>query len=161
VDANCAWTPREAVSRIAALEKFGIEFVEQPIPPGDTDAMRFVRENISVPVIADESVETSSDIPALVGAVDGINIKLMKCGGIREALELIVVARAAGLRVMLGCMVESSLGITAAAHIAPLVDYCDLDGNLLISNDPFVGVRALGGKIRLPDVPGLGVSPRH
>ncbi|UCF79722.1 MAG: dipeptide epimerase [Candidatus Eiseniibacteriota bacterium] len=157
VDANCAWSPREAVQRISALEKFDIEFVEQPIPPGDPGAMRFVRENVSVPLIADESVETSSDIRALVGAVDGINIKLMKCGGVREALKMIHVARATGMKVMLGCMVESSIGISAAAHLSPGVDYADLDGNLLLATDPYVGVQVKQGRLVLPSEPGLGV----
>jgi L-alanine-DL-glutamate epimerase-like enolase superfamily enzyme len=157
VDANCAWTPREAVEKIATLARFNIEFVEQPIPPGDIQGMKFVRENVSVPIIADESVETSVDIAPLVGAVDGINIKLMKCGGLSEALKMIHVARAVGMKVMLGCMVESSVGITAAAHISPAVDFADLDGNLLLAHDPFAGVRVSGGRLLLPTEPGLGV----
>ncbi|MCX5800636.1 MAG: dipeptide epimerase [Candidatus Eisenbacteria bacterium] len=157
VDANCAWTPREAVVKISRLEKFGIEFVEQPIAPGDAHGLRFVRENVAVPVIADESVRTSRDIEALIGAVDGINIKLMKCGGLREALKMIHVARAVGMKVMLGCMVESSVGITAAAHLSPAVDYADLDGNLLLAKDPFSGVGVRQGKLVLPSEPGLGV----
>jgi L-alanine-DL-glutamate epimerase-like enolase superfamily enzyme len=161
VDANCAWTPREAVSKIAGLEKFNLEFVEQPIPPGDPEGMRFVREHVAVPIIADESVETSADIEPLVGAVDGINIKLMKCGGLREALKMIHVARAVGMKVMLGCMVESSIGITAAAHISPAVDYADLDGNLLLARDPFVGVGVADERLVLPTEPGLGVSVRE
>lgn len=160
VDANCAWTPREAVRKISALEKFNIEFVEQPIAPGDVQGMRFVRDNISLPIIADESVETSVDIEPLVGAVDGINIKLMKCGGLREAVKMIHVARAVGMKVMLGCMVESSVGITAAAHISPAVDYADLDGNLLLARDPFAGVEVREGQILLPSEPGLGVRSR-
>jgi L-alanine-DL-glutamate epimerase-like enolase superfamily enzyme len=162
VDANEGWTLAEAIDRINAYSReFSVEFFEQPLPKEDLDGYRELKRQTGATIIVDESIVCKEDVLRWAGIVDGINIKLMKCGGIREALELIVVARAAGLRVMLGCMVESSLGITAAAHIAPLVDYCDLDGNLLISNDPFVGVRALGGKIRLPDVPGLGVSPRH
>jgi L-alanine-DL-glutamate epimerase-like enolase superfamily enzyme len=160
VDANCAWAPREAVKKIAMLEKFNVEFVEQPIPPGDVAGMRFVRENVALPIIADESVETSADIPPLAGAVDGINIKLMKCGGLREAVKMIQVARALGMKVMLGCMVESSVGITAAAHISPAVDYADLDGNLLLARDPFEGVRVEQGRIVLPAGPGLGVRTR-
>jgi len=158
VDANCAWTPREAVRKISKLERFGIEFVEQPIAPGDPGGLRFVRENVAVPIIADESVETSRDIEALVGAVDGINIKLMKCGGLREALKMIHVARGVGMKVMLGCMVESSVGITAAAHLSPAADYADLDGNLLLAEDPFGGVRVREGKLVLPSQPGLGVE---
>ncbi len=160
VDANCAWTPREAVRKIAMLERYNIEFVEQPIPPGDIPGMRFVRENVSLPIIADESVETSVDIQPLAGAVDGINIKLMKCGGLREAVKMIHVARALGMKIMLGCMVESSVGITAAAHISPAVDYADLDGNLLLARDPFEGVEVKQGQIMLPSEPGLGVRSR-
>ena len=158
VDANCAWTPREAVRKISKLEKFDVEFVEQPIPPGDPQGMRFVRENVSLPVIADESVKTSADIEPLIGAVDGINIKLMKCGGLREALKMIHVARAVGMKVMLGCMVESSVGITAAAHLSPAADYADLDGNLLLAKDPFSGVKVREGRLVLPSEPGLGVK---
>jgi L-alanine-DL-glutamate epimerase-like enolase superfamily enzyme len=160
VDANCAWSPREAVRKIATLEKFNIEFVEQPIPPGDVAGMRFVRENVSLPIIADESVKTSVDVEPLAGAVDGINIKLMKCGGLREALKMVHVARSLGMKVMLGCMVESSVGITAAAHVSPAVDYADLDGNLLLAEDPFEGVLVKEGRIVLPDGPGLGVKKR-
>ncbi|KPJ60532.1 MAG: hypothetical protein AMJ46_05860 [Latescibacteria bacterium DG_63] len=160
VDANCAWGPREAIRRISVLEQFDIEFVEQPIAPGDAEAMRFVRENVSVPIIADESVKTSSDINALVGAVDGINIKLMKCGGIREALKMIHTARALGMKVMLGCMVESSIGITAAAHLSPEVDYADLDGNLLLKADPYAGVEIKQGRLVLPSEAGLGVRAK-
>jgi len=158
VDANCAWTPREAVRKISGLEKFGIEFVEQPVPPGDPEGLRFVRENVSLPIIADESVETSADIPRLAGAVDGINIKLMKCGGLREALKMIHVARSMGMKVMLGCMVESAVGITAAAHLSPAADYADLDGNILLAKDPFSGVKTRNGKLMLPSRPGLGVE---
>jgi len=158
VDANCAWTAREAVQKIARLEKFGIEFVEQPIAPGDPDGLRFVRENASVPIIADESVKTSIDIERLIGAVDGINIKLMKCGGLYEAVKMIHTARALGMKVMLGCMVESSVGITAAAHLSPAADYADLDGNLLLAEDPFSGVKVKQGKLLLPSEPGLGVK---
>jgi L-alanine-DL-glutamate epimerase-like enolase superfamily enzyme len=120
--------------------------------------MRFVRENVSLPVIADESVKTSADIEPLIGAVDGINIKLMKCGGLREALKMIHVARAVGMKVMLGCMVESSVGITAAAHLSPAADYADLDGNLLLAKDPFSGVKVRQGRLVLPSEPGLGVK---
>ena len=102
----------------------------------------------------------AADIPALAGAFDGINIKLMKCGGIAEALRMIAVARAHGMKVMLGCMIESSVAITAAAHISPLVDTADLDGNLLLETDPYVGATVVAGRIVLPEGPGLGVKPR-
>ena len=160
VDANAAWTPKQAIRVIRELEPYNIEFVEQPLPPTDIEGLRFVREHVALPIIADESCVTETDIPGLVGAVDGINIKLMKCGGIHHALRMIHTARAHHLKVMLGCMVESSLSITAAAHISPLVDYADLDGNLLVSDDPFEGVRVEQGKLVLPERAGLGVRPR-
>ncbi len=160
VDANAAWTPKQAIRVIRELEPYNIEFVEQPLPPTDIEGLRFVREHVTLPIIADESCVTESDIPGLVGAVDGINIKLMKCGGIHHALRMIHTARAHHLKVMLGCMIESSLAITAAAHLSPLVDYADLDGNLLISDDPYEGVRVERGKLILPERAGLGVRPR-
>ena len=160
VDANAAWTPKQAIRVIRELQPYNIEFVEQPLPPTDIEGLRFVREHVALPIIADESCVTETDIPGLVGAVDGINIKLMKCGGIHHALRMIHTARAHHLKVMLGCMVESSLSITAAAHISPLVDYADLDGNLLVSDDPFEGVRVEQGKLVLPERAGLGVRPR-
>ncbi len=160
VDANAAWTAKEAVRLIRELEPYGLEFVEQPLPPGDIEGLRFVREHVTLPVIADESCVTLEDIPRMVGVVDGINIKLMKCGGIHHALKMIHTARAHHMKVMLGCMIESSLAITAAAHISPLVDYADLDGNLLTSDDPYEGVKIEKGKLMLPDRAGLGVRPR-
>ncbi len=160
VDANAAWTAKEAVRVIRELEPYSLEFVEQPLPPEDIEGLRFVREHVTLPIIADESCVTVDDIPQLVGVVDGINIKLMKCGGIHHALKMIHTARAHHMKVMLGCMIESSLAITAAAHLSPLVDYADLDGNLLTSDDPFDGVRVASGKLILPDRAGLGVRPR-
>jgi L-alanine-DL-glutamate epimerase-like enolase superfamily enzyme len=111
-------------------------------------------------VIADESCVVASDIPRLVGAVDGINIKLSKCGGLREALKMIATARSHGMLVMAGCMIETSLGITAAAHFAPLLDYADFDGAALLSDDPYAGATIANGKIAIPDAPGLGVTRR-
>ncbi len=157
VDANTAWTPKEAVQKIRQLEEYGVELIEQPTKSDDIEGLKYVRENSELPIIADESVKKVSDIPDLVEAVDGINIKLVKCGGISEALRMIHIARAHGLLVMIGCMIESSLGITAAAHLSPLVNYADLDGNLLISNDPYSGVTLDSGKLILPNRPGIGV----
>ena len=157
VDANTAWTPKEAVKKIRQLAQYGVALIEQPTKPDDIAGIKYVREHSELPIIADESVKRASDIPALVNAVDGINIKLVKCGGILEAIRMIHTARAHGLLVMIGCMIESSLGITAAAHLTPLVDYADLDGNLLISNDPYIGVTLENGKLILPDRPGIGV----
>ena len=158
VDANTAWTPKSAVRKIRELAQYGVVLIEQPTRPDDLKGLRFVRENSELPIIADESVKRATDIPALVGCVDGINIKLVKCGGLLEAHKMIHVARAHGLSVMIGCMIESSLGITAAAHLTPLVDYADLDGNLLITNDPYTGVTLDNGKLVLPERPGIGVT---
>jgi L-alanine-DL-glutamate epimerase-like enolase superfamily enzyme len=160
VDANAAWTAKRALATIPVLAELGVEFVEQPLPPHDVDGLRFVRERSSLPIVADESCLVASDIPRLAGIVDGINIKLAKCGGLREALRMIAVARAHGMLVMAGCMIESSLGITAAAHFAPLLDCADYDGAALVANDPYVGATIDGGVIRLPDGPGLGVTLR-
>lgn len=160
VDANAAWTPKQALRMIDVLIAYGIEFVEQPVAAHDIDGLRFVRERSPLPIIADESCVTSADIPRLVGAVDGINLKLSKCGGLREALRMIAAARTHGMLVMAGCMVESSLGITAAAHLAPLLDYVDLDGAALLANDPFVGATIEGGVLTVPELPGLGVVKR-
>jgi L-alanine-DL-glutamate epimerase-like enolase superfamily enzyme len=161
VDANTAWTPKEAIKMINALAPYNIEFVEQPISPYDLAGLKLIRENVPLPIIADESCVTVEDIPRVAECVDGINIKLMKCGGIRHALKMIHVARAHNLRIMIGCMIESSLAITAAAHLTPLVDYADLDGNLLIDNDPYIGVKVVDGKLVLPESPGLGVQTRE
>ena len=161
VDANGGWTPDQAVDRIRALEAFDIEFVEQPIPPGNYDALREIRSHISVPLLVDEDAQSSADVAHLAGSVDGVNIKLMECGGLREALRMIHVAKALGMRTMLGCMMESSLSLTAAAHLSPLVDYGDLDSELLIDNDPFIGFGLKDGRIILPDSPGVGVEKRE
>jgi L-alanine-DL-glutamate epimerase-like enolase superfamily enzyme len=119
-----------------------------------------LKKRSPLPLIADESVARAADIPRLAEAFDGINIKLMKCGGPGEALRIIHTARAHGLKIMLGCMIETSIAITAAAHIAPLVDFVDLDGNLLITNDPFIGAEICEGRLVLPSETGLGVRPR-
>jgi len=161
VDANEGWTREEALEKIRWLEGQNVEFIEQPLPAARLDDTRWLAERVSMPLFADESVHTAPDIPKLVGAFRGINIKLMKCGGIREALRMIHVARACDMKVMLGCMIESSIGITAAAQISPLVDYADLDGNLLIRNDPALGAIVKDGKLVLPEGPGLGVSLRE
>jgi len=160
VDANAAWTPKHALEMIPLLKELGVEFVEQPLPAHEIAGLRFVRERSALPIVADESCLVSTDIPALVGAVDGINIKLAKCGGLREALRMIATARAHSMLVMCGCMVESSLGITAAAHLAPLLDCADLDGAALVANDPYVGASIEGGVVKLPSGPGLGVTLR-
>ena len=158
VDANAAWTPKSALAMIPALVDFGVEFVEQPLPPHDIEGLRFVRERSTLPIIADESCLVAADIPRLAAAVDGINIKLAKCGGLREALKMIATARAHDMTVMAGCMIESSLGITAAAQFAPLLDCADFDGAALVANDPYTGATIDGGVIALPATAGLGVT---
>ena len=158
VDANAAWEVAEAIERIKVLSTFGLEFVEQPIAPGNSEDMRRVREAVEVPIVADESSVVPTDVEALVGCVDGINIKLAKCGGITSALEMAELAKQAAMKVMFGCMIESSIGISAAAQLAPLADYADLDGNLLLADDPASGVRVEQGRLVLPDKPGIGVS---
>ena len=160
VDANCGWTVKGAIRMLPVLDEFGVTVLEQPLPPDDLDGLAVITAQSDIPVIADESCKTVADIPPLVGKVDGINIKLAKCGGLREALRMIAVARAHGLMVMVGCMIESSLGITAAAHFTPLVDIVDLDGAALLANDPFVGAHIDGGQVTLPSAPGLGVRRR-
>lgn len=160
IDANAGWTPKEAIRMINALLPYNIEFVEQPVAAHDLAGLKLVRDNVPLPIIADESCVTLEDIPRVAECVDGINIKLMKCGGLYYALKMIAAARAHNLRIMLGCMIESSLAITAAAHITPLVDYADLDGHLLIDDDPYEGVQIENGKLVLPDKPGLGIRKR-
>ncbi len=160
VDANAAWTPRQALGEIERLTYYGVEFVEQPLPPEDREGCRWLRERAALPIVVDESCLVASDIPGLVGLADGVNIKLAKCGGPREALRMIHVARACGLRVMMGCMLETSLGIAPAAHLSPLLDWADLDGAALLRDDPFEGPRLVGGRIVLDERPGLGIERR-
>jgi L-alanine-DL-glutamate epimerase-like enolase superfamily enzyme len=160
VDANTAWSAKEAIRNINMLAEYNIEFVEQPVSPYDLDGLKLIRQHVKLPIITDETSITVEDIPRLAGYVDGINIKLVKCGGIRHALKMIHVARAHNLKIMLGCMIESAIGITAAAHLSPLVDYADLDGNLLVDDDPFTGVKVEKGKLILPEGPGLGVTAK-
>lgn len=161
VDANEGWKSKEqARDKILWLEERNIEFVEQPLPAFDLEGTAWVREQVHIPLIADENVTQLHDIPTLSDAFDGINIKLMKCTGLREAKRMIHTAKAMNMKVMLGCMIESSVAISAAAQLSPLIDYADLDGNVLITNDPFEGVGLQNGKLILNDLPGLGVRPR-
>jgi L-Ala-D/L-Glu epimerase len=158
VDANEGWTRKEeAVRKINWLASQGVEFVEQPMPAAMIEETKWVRKRVHLPIIADEACLNAAAIPQLAEAYDGINVKLDKAGGILQAYRMIQVARALGMKTMLGCMVSSSCTVTAAAHISPLVDYADLDGNLLISNDPYTGVQVDKGKLILPDRPGLGL----
>jgi L-alanine-DL-glutamate epimerase-like enolase superfamily enzyme len=161
VDANEGWKDKEqALEKIQWLAGLGVELIEQPLPAAMLEETAWLRERVEIPIVADEAVKTAADIPRLAGAYDGINIKLMKSGGLQEAIRMIHVARAVGMKIMLGCMIESSVAISAAAHLSPMVDWADLDGNLLISNDPFVGVGVERGRLILNDRPGLGVSER-
>jgi L-Ala-D/L-Glu epimerase len=160
IDANEGWDAENAVRILREIERFDIEFCEQPIPAGFPEQLRYIRERTTIPIVTDEDSRFASDLPKLAGCVDGINIKLVKCGGIRAALEMIHTARALGLKIMLGCMVESAILCTAAAHLSPLVDWADLDGPFLTANDPFSGLTYDRGKIVLPDAPGLGVYER-
>jgi L-Ala-D/L-Glu epimerase / N-acetyl-D-glutamate racemase len=159
VDANEGWTNKEeAVHKINWLESQGVEFVEQPMPAEMIEETRWVRSRVHLPIIADEAAVNARAIPKLVDAYDGVNVKLDKCGGIQQALRMIYVAKSLGMKTMLGCMVSSSVSVTAAAHLSPLVDYADLDGNLLVANDPYRGVTVQKGKLVLSDRAGLGVE---
>lgn len=160
VDANQGWTDRSyALDQIHWLKEKGVIMIEQPLPKTKLDDLAWLTERSPLPVIADESVQRLPDVQRLNGVVSGINIKLMKCTGLAEARKMITVARSLGMQVMLGCMTETSCAVTAAAHLAPLADFLDLDGNLLICNNPFEGgAQVVYGKITLPDGPGLGIT---
>lgn len=161
VDANEAFTPEEAPEAVRELAGAGVTVIEQPVPAsaGPEAFGQATRAAGGVPIIADESVLVATDVPPLSGHVSGVNVKLSKCGGIRGALEIIHTARAHGMEVMLGCMVEASLGIAAAVQVSGLVDYVDLDGALLLAADPFSGLEYDGAEISVPGGPGLGVEP--
>lgn len=159
VDANAAWSASHAVRMVDFLADHGVEMVEQPVAQHDIEGFRFVRARSKIPIFADESCLVATDVPRLAGAVDGINLKLAKCGSLREALRIIHTARAFGMGVMAGCMIESSLGISAVAQMAPLLDHADFDGAALLAEDPFIGATIHGGRIRLSSKPGLGVEP--
>jgi L-alanine-DL-glutamate epimerase-like enolase superfamily enzyme len=159
IDANTAWTLGQALQLLPLLEELDIELIEQPFRADDLDSFRALRARSTIPIVADESCRVALDVPRLAGAVDGINIKLEKCGSLREAVRLVHVARAHHMKVMVGCMLCSTLGIAAAAQIAPLVDWVDLDGAALLASDPFSGPRMHGdGTLSLSDAPGLGVQ---
>ena len=163
VDANGAWTEDEAVRAIPSLGELGVELVEEPLRRREPEAWRRLRSRLphDVPLLAaDESVQSAEDVRALAGAADAINVKIAKAGGVLPALKLIQLAHDHDMKVLLGCMIETSLGITAAAHLAPLADFADLDGHLHLRDDPFEGVRIESGSIFLPERPGLGVRAR-
>ena len=158
VDANEAWTPRETVENSRWLAEHGVEFIEQPVPAEDPEGLQFAYERSELPIAADESCVTLEDIPEIADKCDIANLKLMKCGGLLEAKRMVHAARAAGLEVMLGCMIESNASIAAGAHLGPLLDYADLDGSLLLESDPYDGVDLSEGKLRLAELglPGTG-----
>jgi L-Ala-D/L-Glu epimerase len=160
VDANEAWTVESTLELAPELQALGVELIEQPLPAGDTDGYaRLHAARPALPIVLDESCHTLPDVAAAAGHADGVNIKLTKSGGIREALRMIAAARGLGLRVMLGCMNESTLGIAQAAQISPLVDVVDLDGHLLNRNDTHAGLTLTDGMVLPGDGPGLGVTP--
>ncbi len=155
VDANEGWkTPEEAIGRIQWLATMGIEFVEQPMPASMNASMKGVKAASPLPLVADESVLHPADVPGLVGLFDGINVKLAKCGGITRAYEMAAIGRALGFKLMLGCMIESSVGIAAGVAVAPLFDWLDLDGNLLDRERPLQGPRDRGRTVAGADGPG-------
>lgn len=159
VDANQGWKDRsKALDEIFWLHSQGVVMVEQPMAKERLDDIAWITERSPVPIFADESVQNSADIRHLAGAFSGINIKLMKCGGLLEARRMITLTRSFGMKVMLGCMTETSCAVTAAAQLSPMADFCDLDGNLLITNDLFEGMKVENGIMRLPNRPGLGLK---
>jgi L-alanine-DL-glutamate epimerase-like enolase superfamily enzyme len=159
VDANEGWKDKHlALERIKWLKDQNVEFVEQPMPADQFDDIKWLRDRSDLPLIADESVLRLSEVPKLAEAFDGINIKLMKCTGVREAMRMISTAKALNMKIMMGCMIETAVGVSAGAHLSPLLDYADLDGNVLITNDPFEGVRNIRGELKLNNKPGLGVT---
>ena len=159
VDANQGWHDRfKALDMIYWLREHGVVMVEQPMPVDRIDDQAWLNERSPLPLFADESIQRLVDVPDMKGLFSGINIKLMKCTGLREAHKMVDLARGLGMKVMLGCMTETSCGISAAAQLSPAVDFADLDGNLLISNDIFSGVTVVDGKLTLPSTPGIGVT---
>ncbi|MCE4565834.1 dipeptide epimerase [Maribellus sp. CM-23] len=160
VDVNQGWTDKKhALEMTHWLQEKGIEFVEQPMPKTAIDDIAWLTQHSPLPIIADEALQRLPDVKKAHGIYSGINIKLMKCTGMREAHKMITLARALDMKVMIGCMTETSCAVSAAAQLAPKVDWADLDGNLLISNDVFSGVLVKEGKITLIDAPGIGIQP--
>jgi L-Ala-D/L-Glu epimerase len=163
VDVNAGWTRECALQIIPRLIDYDVELVEQPLAVDDVEGYFWLKEKlraqkVNIPIFADETAKTSHDVVKLAGAIDGVVVKTMKSEGIREALRMIHTARAHDMQIMLGCFIESSVGVTAAAHLAPLCDYADLDGPLLIKNDPYRGLKYDGANLALPDGPGLGLA---
>ncbi len=160
VDANAGWSRARAAEMLEMLARHDVELLEQPLAADDLEGLRELQERTAIPIIADESCRVASDVERLAGVVRGINIKLAKCGGLVEARRMIAAARAHGMSVMAGCMIESSVGISGIAQLAPLLDYADLDGAALLADDPYSGVTIPRGRIVFPDAPGIGVRKR-
>ena len=159
VDVNQGWKDKKmALDMIFWLKEKGIQYVEQPMPKESRNELAWLTQNSPLPVIADEALQRLSDVQAAIGAYSGTNIKLMKCTGMREAHKMINLARANKMKVMIGCMTETSCAISAAAQLSPLATWADLDGNLLISNDLYSGMKIVDGKITLNDLPGIGIT---
>jgi L-alanine-DL-glutamate epimerase-like enolase superfamily enzyme len=158
VDANCAWTVDQAISYSEELALLGVEFIEQPLAKDNLEGMREVFAHSKLPLMADESCISESDVEKCQGHFHGVNIKLVKAGGITPALRMIQKAKALGMKTMVGCMTESSVGISAIAHIAPLLDYVDMDGAMLLAKDPARGVRIFPEKVLFPEGPGIGAE---
>jgi L-alanine-DL-glutamate epimerase-like enolase superfamily enzyme len=160
VDANEGWDVERALHAVALCAEMGVEMIEQPLPAGRLEETARLRERSSVPLFADEDFLTAEDAARLEGVYDGVNVKLLKCGGIGPAREAIAAARAHGLRVLIGCGIESSVGIAAAVALSPLADFADLDGAILTANDPAAGLRLVGGRLLPGPGIGLGVALR-
>ena len=158
-DANEGWDREQAAAALAVLEDLDAELVEQPLPASDAEGMLWLKERTHIPLLADEAVLTLDDLDAVAEAYDGVVVKLAKTGGIAAAFALVSACTELGLRVLMGCMIESSLGIAAALQIAGLADYVDLDGALLLAEDPFTGIGVDGDLLTASEEPGLGVRP--
>lgn len=159
VDVNQGWLNKEfALDMINWLNERNVEFIEQPMPKEQIDDIAWLTQNSPLPIIGDESIQRIDDVIKAYGVYSGINIKLMKCTGLREANKMLNLARSLNMKIMIGCMVETSCAISAAAQLSPMVDWADLDGNLLTSNDPYEGIKVIDGKIELTDYPGIGLK---
>jgi len=161
VDVNQGWKEKAiALEMIFWLKEQGVIYVEQPMAKTATEDIAWLTRQSPIPVIADEAVQHPEDISRLAGIYSGINIKLMKCGGMRAAFTMVNMARALGMKVMIGCMTETSCAVTAASQLAPMADWVDLAGTLLISNDPFEGIRIHEGQVIIPTLPGIGITKK-
>ncbi len=162
VDVNQGWSDKhQALEMVHWLAEQGTEFVEQPLAKTAVDDLAWLTSKSPLPIIADEAFQRLGDVADFQGVYSGINIKLMKSTGLREAQKMITVARALDMKVMMGCMTETSCAVSAAAQLSPLVDWADLDGNLLITNDLYEGVKVIDGKLTLSDLPGIGIRKRN